>query len=92
MLQDAARTYEQHAWFQGRILVGTALAIFIVPLACSVAGAHLAARYFSPEPEAAQSLQMIGFAVGLALGLALAKLLVWMAQLTRFVSCDGDRQ
>jgi hypothetical protein len=88
MLQEAARSYECNAWFQGRTLVATAIAIFIVPLATCVAGAALLPRWAGVDSDAPSigGWQTLGAVGGLVVGMFLAKVLVHLSGVARRAS------
>lgn len=85
MLQEAARSYAVHAWFQGPTLVATAIAIFIVPLGTCVLGAALLPRWLAVAEDAPSIArwQALGAVGGLVAGMVLAKVLVHLSGVAR---------
>lgn len=70
----------------------TAAAVFLLPLACAVAGAHVSGRLWAGDSFASVSLwQTAGLLVGLGAGVGLARLvLAGMYQIKTYLSRGGE--
>ncbi|UCF33486.1 MAG: hypothetical protein JSV78_14240 [Phycisphaerales bacterium] len=65
------------SWGRGRALVSAAVVVFLMPPATAIGGAYLAGRFFAERTyESLGQWQTAGAMIGLAIGAALARLLI----------------
>ena len=90
MILDATRMYARNPWFQGYTLVGVAVVIFLLPLACAVGGGFLLGHYWPAAADQPQWGQVVGVFGGLLFGALLAKLIIHLSRISRRVCPDGE--
>jgi hypothetical protein len=65
------------SWGRGRALVSAAMVVFLMPPATAIGGAYLAGRFFAERTyESLGQWQTAGAIIGLAIGTALARVLI----------------
>lgn len=91
LLQSAEQSYAERPWFRGRVLVGVATAVFLIPLLTGMAGAYVIERWWAPGNSAAAGWwQMLGLLGGGAVGLGVARLMVRWTGLSACAREHGD--
>ena len=82
---------EGRRFSQGGALVLAATTVFLLPLATAIGGAFVGGRYLAPASHTpVWAWQAIGMVAGLALGVGLAKLVLWLLRPRESVSGGGD--
>lgn len=75
----------------GGALVGAAMVVFLLPLVMAIGGAFLAGEYLAPPSSGAVGWwQAAGMLAGLVVGVAIAKLLLFLVRSRQTISGGGD--
>lgn len=79
------------SWGRGRALVSAAMVVFLMPPATAIGGAYVAGRCFAERTyESLGQWQTAGAMIGLAIGTALARLLIGLLSKSESCGETGD--
>ncbi len=80
-VMDNPEALERHELTHGGALVGTAVLVFLLPLAAAIGGAFAITRWWSAPTEFLAGLgQAAGAVAGFFVGVGLARLVMWIRQ------------
>ena len=82
---------EARRFSSGFALVAACAAVFLLPLATAAGGAFLAGKYLAASAQSEGLWQMAGILAGLAAGIGLAKLLLFLTRSKKTLTGGGEQ-